>query len=311
MNKKYTRKIVLLSLAGILLVTYIFQILFTGRSNLKTLRVNDEITSLQINDLEIYKENNSWLLGEKKYPADKEIIESLINAIKEVKLLGHVTNQSESKNERYGLLDSSKIIVTAKNGEKVLRTLYVGKNTSTNSQCYISYDDSKKIYLAQGALQSTYSVELDSLRDRILYNFDLNTVTEFELKTPKENFKIVKNLVPASGDEIPQNLWVLVENKNGSLDKKLSDEKINEWLSKVAKIEVATWLPENTKFPRIAPASYLSVKAAGKSYSLSLFPDGTEESEVLASSENTPYLFEIQTFVANRLDKSLKDFIAE
>lgn len=299
------RKISLLAIIVVLAVIYICQVNFTGKTKIKTLTLNEEIDSLQINNLRIYKENGTWVLGEKKYLANETKVQNLVNDVKEIKLLG--TASSSQKNaERYGLTDEEKIVVKAFNGEKLLRTIYVGKNTSTNSQSYICVDDKNSIYLAQNALHTNFSVDLDSLRKTEIFSFDSNSVLELDLRSSKGNFVLAKNIAQGSS-EVSESSWNLVKSENSELKTgdALDNQKIESWVKSISNLQANKWLSDDFVLPKTADVS-LKIITSTKSYSVDLYFQDDEQ-DVICSSSESPYAFKVQSYVANRINKDFAE----
>lgn len=299
------RKISLLAIIVVLAVIYICQVNFTGKAKIKTLTLNEEIDSLQINDLRIYKENGTWVLGEKKYIANETKVQNLVNDVKEIKLLG--TASSSQKNaERYGLTDEEKIVVKAFNGEKLLRTIYVGKNTSTNSQSYICVDDKNSIYLAQNALHTNFSVDLDSLRKTEIFSFDSNSVLELDLMSSKGNFVLAKNIAQGSS-EVSESSWNLVKSENSELKTgdALDNQKVESWVKSISNLQANKWLSDDFVLPKTADVS-LKIITSTKTYSVDLYFQDDEQ-DVICSSSESPYAFKVQSYVANRINKKLSE----
>ena len=168
MKNIYTRKIVLLSSIAVLLVIYILQISFLGRSKVKTVYTNEEIDSVEItknggHSLSLEKENEKWLV--ENFPAMENQANRTVNSVHEINILSTVSYDL-SDLERYGLTDENAVKVVASSGGKILRTLYVGKDSVAGSQCYVRLDDEKKIYLAQGSLKSTFEVSVDEIKEK-------------------------------------------------------------------------------------------------------------------------------------------------
>lgn len=168
MKNIYTRKIILLSSIVVLLVIYIFQISFLGKSKVKTVYTKEEIDSVEITKngghiLSLKKENEKWLV--ENFPAMENRANRIINSVNEIKILSTVSYDL-SDLERYGLTDENAVKVVASSGGKVERILYVGKDSVAGSQCYVCLDDEKKIYLAQGSLKSTFEVSADEIKEK-------------------------------------------------------------------------------------------------------------------------------------------------
>lgn len=299
------RKISLLAVILVLAVIYICQVSFTGRSKIKTLTLNEEIDSLQINDLKIYKENGNWFLGEKKYPANETKINNLVNDVKEIKLLGTVSTSLKNA-ERYGLTDEEKISVQAFGNGKLLREIFVGKNTSTNSQSYICVDNKNSIYLAQNALHTNFTVSIDSLRKNEIFNIDSNSIVELELNSSNGNFVLVKN-IPQGTSEVSESTWNLVKSENTGVETSdvLDKQKIDSWVKSISNLQASKWLEDDFVLPS-SPDVSLKITAAGKTFTVDLYYEDDEQ-EITAFSNISPYAFKIQSYVANRIDKKLSE----
>lgn len=299
------RKISLLAVIIVLAVIYICQVSFTGRSKIKTLTLNEEIDSLQINDLKIYKENENWFLGEKKYPANEAKVNNLVNDVKEIKLLG--TASTSFKNaERYGLADEEKISVQAFGNGKLLREIFVGKNTSTNSQSYICVDNKNSIYLVQNALHTNFTVSIDSLRKNEIFNIDSNSIVELELNSSNGNFVLVKN-IPQGTSEVSESTWNLVKSENTGVEigDVLDKQKIDSWVKSISNLQASKWLEDDFVLPS-SPDVSLKITAAGKTFTVDLYYEDDEQ-EITAFSNSSPYAFKVQSYVANRIDKKLSE----
>lgn len=168
MNKIYARKIVLLSVIVVLLAVYVVQLVSSGRTNVKVLSVAENVDRLVVknngNFLSMAKEGDSWYVGALKKPCQVNRASGLVKSASEVKVLGTVASGADFDADRYGL--SNPIVVELYSGEKIVRTLEIGKNTATGSQCYVRIDGRQNIYLVQGALKSTYEVSEDDIAEK-------------------------------------------------------------------------------------------------------------------------------------------------
>ena len=135
-----TRKLVLIVADVVLLAVCLVQFILSARDTTKYFTFKDEPDSLEIvtpqETISLYKEGEDWFIGEKKYPASMSMVDSYISAIKNIRALDKVGSIANGNNvERYELTDSKKTIVTAKLGDKVLRTIEIGKTAVSSSQC--------------------------------------------------------------------------------------------------------------------------------------------------------------------------------
>lgn len=168
MNRLYTRKIVLLSAVVVLLAVYILQLAFSGKNKVKVLTVEETIDMVMIDNggskLVISKNGDSWFVGEEKLACQLNRANGIVNAINEIKVLGNVASGSAADNERYGF--DNGIIVEAYCGDKLVRSLVVGKNTATGSQCYVRIDGKSAVSLVQGAMRSTFEATADDIIEK-------------------------------------------------------------------------------------------------------------------------------------------------
>lgn len=168
MKNIYTRKIVLLAAIAVLAVVYAVQLLTSARTNVKIVSVDSDITRIKIsgavNELTLEKEGDAWFAGAEKNPCQAGKINAMVNAVSEIKVLGNVASGSESDSERYGF--DSAVTVEAYSGDKLLRTLSIGKITATGSQCYVRIDGKNAVLLAQGALRSSFEVSFDDIKEK-------------------------------------------------------------------------------------------------------------------------------------------------
>lgn len=168
MVRKYTKKIVLLSAIAALLVIYILQLSFTGRNKVKVIATEEAIDFVLIDNngkkLSISKNGDNWYVGEEKFPCQLNRANGIVNAINEIKVLGTVASGAADDNDRYGFDNAIK--VDAYCGEKLLRSVVIGKNTATGSQCYVRIDGKSAVSLVQGALRSTFETTADEIKEK-------------------------------------------------------------------------------------------------------------------------------------------------
>ena len=165
------RKVVLLVAIVVLLLIYVLQVAFSHKTNVRTLYTEGEIDRVEVvkADDRLYslakvgdEDSEVWTVdGE---AAREWSARGIVNAISEVKLLG-VATKNQSDDERYGLSEESALVVKALSGGEVVRTLYVGKLSTTGSQTYVRVDEDKTVYVAQGSLRSTFEVTANDIKE--------------------------------------------------------------------------------------------------------------------------------------------------
>ena len=155
-----TRKLVLIIADVVLLAVCTIQLALSARDTTKYFTLKDKPDSLEfvtpMETFSVYKDGEEWFVSDKKYPASQSMVDSYIDAISNVRALDKVGNISSGNNaEKYELADGKTITVTAKLGDKVLRTITIGKTAVSSSQCYATIDGGKDIYLVSGGINDT------------------------------------------------------------------------------------------------------------------------------------------------------------
>lgn len=298
-----TRKIVLLALDAILFVILICQIIFNAGEKTKNLLLTKEPTEISISTpsekFSIVKENDSWFVGEKKYPANENYVESVLRAVRSIKLLDKVgVLNSESESIRYELSDDKKIEVTVKSNGEILRILTIGKDASNGVQNYVLVDGSKDIYLATGNLRSEFDRNTNYFRSKIVLDLDSNEISSVELTDSNKNFWAISRM--GSGDDV---VW------NSSLKEiEIDEEKAIEWFENLASITTPKWFDDNQDGEKIISAKII---AGFKTITIDIFELPLVEGEnqkYWAKCSETPYPFEMASYTVQKFQKTIKDF---
>lgn len=298
-----TRKIVLLALDAILFVILICQIIFSAGEKTKNLLLTKEPTEITISTpsekFSLVKENDSWFVGEKKYPANENYVESVLRTVRSIKLLDKVgVLNSEAESIRYELSDDKKIEVTVKSDSEILRTLTIGKDASNGVQNYVLVDGSKDIYLATGNLRSQFDRNTNYFRSKIVLDLEPNEISSVELTDSNKNVWSISRM--GSGDDV---VW------NSSLKEiEIDGEKAIDWFENLASITTPKWFDDTQSGEKIISAKII---AGFKTITIDIFElplvEG-ETQEYWAKCSETPYPFEMASYTVQKFQKTIKDF---
>ena len=350
MNKLYMRKIILLSCIAVLLCIYIVQLALSRRTGIKSMPLQGEVDALTIqtanSEVRLTQRDGSWFVsrgeGQTEYEASQAIVDSLLSDVKDLKLLATASKSAGSDSARYGLDDASKIVVTAYSASVPVRTLHVGKATSTNSQNYVQLDNDAAVYIVGTTLHRDFDKQCDDIRSKSIYSLgddvkieqvsctvypaaatetaaDAGTATATETAEQQtERFSFVREEAAGSttdageagGDSVSLSKasWKLT---SGTLEngKELDSDKVSSWISSLSLLSASAWLADGSPVPAgYEPASELSFTAGGKDYRMKLYKgkEGEEDAYVMACSQ-TPYLFKVASYMATRYNKRLSD----
>lgn len=337
MKNPYIRKIILLSCIAVLLCIYIIQLVLSRKTGIKSLPIEAEIDSLTIqtasSEVRLTLKDGTWFVnrgeGQTEYEASQGIVDNLLADVKDLKLLATATRSVGSDSARYGLDDAGKIVVTAYSASKAVRTLHVGKATSTGSQNYVQLDDDGAVYIVGTALRRDFDKQCDDIRSKSIYSLgDGEKIEKVSCTTypadegagkepQPESFSFVRKEAAAteteeSGDSVSvsKETWKL---ESGALadGKETDNDKVSSWISSLAPLSASAWLDDNASIPAgYGLASELSFTAGGKDYQMRLYrgKEGEEDSYIM-SCTSTPYLFKVASYVATRYTKTLADFV--
>ena len=326
MNKNAVQKIVLLSLAAVLLCIYILQVSIGGKSKTQTLTLKEDVTSITIytgsdsaNAISVSKDGDKYTVskadGSESYDAMPTAAESLFDSIKEMHILGNAARLSSSNEERFGLDANSRISVQAKAGDKILRSLQVGKNSSSGSQSYLTIDDSSQILISSSSLHTIFSVTMDSLRSKDIYSVPEETITQISVDSDDGSFTLSKSSQPKSdentedgqGMSINESQWTLTSSNNGEIIPQLDQDAANEWAVYISTLNASSWVDEKSFNQNIIQKGKLSFMSNGITYSVQFFEIDGDENQMLCSSNVTPYRFFLSKYTAQKFLRKLSD----
>jgi len=294
MNMLKVRKIVLLALIPVLLCIYILQIITGNRNTVKYLTLTDEADAVLIaksdgTQIKVFKEGDAWFVGDKKYPVDESTATSLIADISSLKILETVSSSASDK-ARYGLDDDAVTASLYKDG-KLLRTVMVGKTSSTAQQTYIIVDGGKDIVLSSGAITSDFAKSIDDIRSKNIYSLDIAKVTAATATTPSDGtVSVFRNSADSN--------WLGGDSN-----------KVSTWISNIVTLSAQSWANENIEIPAEAAGS-VTLSADGKFIDVKVYATD-DESKYICTCSETPYPFYLSSYSAEKYIKTAADFLVE
>lgn len=330
--KTYARKITLLSLIAVFLVIYILQLSFTGKAKSETFKLSQEIDSIllessQSGKILLSKEGENWVVGNQKYAADSNVVQTLIDELKEIKTVGVAANQLGDDASRYGLGEGERITVTASAGEKDLRILVVGKDASTGGQSYIMVDGKPAIYLSSSALNGQFSRTVEDFRSKKVYSINTMDVTSVGVRTQDQDFILAKqfDLAASSDQEDSGTTWKFLKNTTAYTDADLDSEKITTWANSLSYLNVSEWKEDNYSLSRDTLVCTVTITQGNSDTIISLYKtpetvmkavqnqDGSQD-EVPApvyvlESNQSKYKFTASDFSVAKYNKTILDFV--
>jgi hypothetical protein len=300
-----TRKLILIIADAVLLAICIIQGVLAGRDGVVNFNCSNDIDELVFElpaeSFTLVKDGEDWFGGEKKFLVTKSYVDNYIEGISAIRALDKVASLANANAaERYELDEGHRITVTAKKGGKVLRTLLIGKDSSAGSQTYIAVDDKKDIYLASGNIRSTFNASLKSIRSKQVWQLDKASITGVTLRKADSTVALSKM---GSGDDVVWNISPAEIQVDGAI--------AQNWFDSLANLTTPVWHEENEKLGgnKLVDAE---IACGYKTVKLSLYeiPAEGDDGKVTywAESSETPYVFELASYAADRFLKKAEDF---
>ncbi|MGI5093087.1 DUF4340 domain-containing protein [Treponema socranskii] len=296
------RKIILLTACVLLLGIYIAQLASSLRSSVKNKTLGADPDKLTIENasavIELAKSDDGWTVGERRYKADTNTVDALVNAVKNIRVLDTVAQAgSDAVDERYEIDKTNAIVVKAYKGNELVRTLTIGKTSSTGSQSYLTLDGKKDIYLVSGTLRDTFKKDVAALRSKSVYAVDTSDLTAVSESMGSTVLSIVKSGDPAA--------WAAAGGA-ASVDA----EKAASWAASLTRLNADSWLDDDFVLPPVSE-SVTVITAGGKAITVSVYKEGDgEEAKYYGTCSETPYKFALSLYSAGKYLKTAADISA-
>ena len=303
-----TRKLVLIIADVLLLAVCIIQFAVSARDTTKYFSFKDDPDSIEIvtpaEKISLFKDGENWVIGDKKYPASISMVDSYIDAVKNIRALDKVGSIASGNNaEKYDLTDGKKTTVTAKLGEKVLRTVEIGKTAVSSSQCYATVDGGKDIYLVSGGINDTFDTSVTAARTTIVLDLEPAEITTVSL-TDCEQDKTWAVSRMGSGSDVAWNV-------SGADDGyELDSSAAANWLNSFASLTTRDWYDEDAVLEGTKTMS-AKITYAYKDITLEFYslPKANENDlqQYYGTCSNTPYRFKVDESTVKKYFKTLDE----
>lgn len=302
-----TRKLVLIIADVLLLAVCIIQLALGARDTTKYFTMKDKPDTLEIvtptEKISLNKAGDEWVIGDKKYPANLSLVDSFIDVLSSLRALDKVGSTSSSNEaEKYELTDGQKITVTAKLGDKVLRTLEIGKTAVSSSQCYATIDGGKDIYLVSGGIRDTFDTSISAVRTTIVLNLDSSEITA--VSVTDENDKTWGVTRMGSGSDIA---WNAIGADDGF---ELDTGAAANWLNSFASLSTRDWYDDNAVLEGTKKVT-AKITAAFKDITVEIYalPKANENDaqQYYGKCSQTPYLFKVNQSTVDNYLKALDE----
>ncbi len=295
------RKTILLAACAALLAVCIVQAIMSLKPPVEELTLSESPDKITITgaglDVLLTLEGNTWYVGSDNFSVSAADSGRILNAVKEIKVLDVIGKTgNEAMEERYELDAAKAITVTAFKADKTLRTITVGKTSSTGSQTYIALDGKKDILLAATNLRSAFDKSADDLRSKNVYSFSKNDITAVSVTQNGSAWGAERHEGDGGAAE-----WSATGSAAGT---ELDKDKTDSWVQQLASLLVSSWLENSAELPAEKAAEAEILTAADKAtVSLYRVEDGGDDS-YYCTSNKTPHKFTLTKSAAEKFLKT-------
>ncbi len=163
-------------------------------------RIND-IAKIKIvkgkKDILLEKNDDNWLVTKKKYPADKIKVKAMLNVIAKLSLSDLISQGGDLT--RYELDPEHRIKIIAENDSgNILRKFFIGKTAPTFRHTFVTMNDDKDVYYANGNFRSDFDNDINDFRDKTVLSFKEDTIQQIKIEKGKnkKEFFLKKSMTP-------------------------------------------------------------------------------------------------------------------
>lgn len=274
----------------------------------------DDISKINIrkkeSEISVMKDNDRWLISDKKYQADNTIIEDMLNKISGLTLTALA---SESKNySLYDLDEKNRIDVEVYSGDSLLRKINIGKPASSYRHTFIMLDDDPRVFHAEGNIKNVFDKKVPDLRDKKVMAIS-DDIAELVLKKGNEEIKIMRSEDPVSVNVTEKEKeeakpveagpkWITSEGQA------VKEGEVDEMVHTLSNFLCDEYIEDKTKDDFKSPIFTATLKGVN-TYSISLFAKKDNQHPAVSSESAYPFL--ISESKAKKIMKDLGSLLEE
>ena len=137
------------------------------------------------------KQDGKWVVTSlDSYPADAEGVEELLTKVSEFKNTHHVSSNSDKQMEFEVESTTGVEVKLMDANDTLLAHLFVGKTTPGFLSSYVRVADTNDVYVAQGYLKSVFDKGARTWKDRTIFDFSEDIVTQVNITSPEETVEL-------------------------------------------------------------------------------------------------------------------------
>lgn len=253
----------------------------------------EEISKISIQrketEITLTKSGDGWIIAPKNYPADPTAVNNVMRAISGLKLSALV---SETKNYTIYELDrDNAITVVSYAGDKIQRTLTVGKPASSYRHTFVMVGDDHRVYHAEGNIRNEFNKTVSDFRDKIVMKFS-DQIEQIIIRKGDKELNVSRTVPPASvdltgkepaEDEEAVPGWIAADGGP------VRAEEIEKIIDAASGFRCDEFIEDKSKEDFTSPLFVLTLKGL-KTYTISLFEKEDDKYPGVTSESAYPFL---------------------
>lgn len=295
--------IILSALCAVFLTVNVVQCVLANMSPVEMLSVDGNADKITVSgpgaDLVLNKKDGEWFIGATDFKALPSTAELMEKSLKEIKVLDTPAKTGdEVVEERYDLNAGKYVIASVYEGDKLLRSVKIGKQSATGTQSYISIDDNGKIYLVQGDFKSIFVKTDKEVISKKIYSAENDDIVSVSVKSGKDSWGFDK--IPSEG---PEEIWAGKGSMSGT---EVNSEKVSQWAVSLSYLDAEDFIDDDAVLPANAEAE-VSVETADDVFVVSIYAYQSGENEYAARCNKNAHPFAVSKYVAEKFLKKAAD----
>ncbi|MCP3941280.1 MAG: DUF4340 domain-containing protein [Desulfobacteraceae bacterium] len=147
--------------------------------------------------IELKKENDTWVLTDKKFTANMTAVNNMLNVIRNLKISALISDGQDAL--RYELDKTHAIEVKAFESKNLLSSFKIGKTAPSGNHTFIMLAGNPRIYQANNNFKEKFSTSVDTLRNKQVLTFKEDSIKQITLE--KDGVSKTLNIIPAKDDK--------------------------------------------------------------------------------------------------------------
>jgi hypothetical protein len=145
-------------------------------------------------EISLQRKEEGWTIsGTDNFIADPQLVTTALDTIANF-TRDNIASKNPEKQDIFEVTDDKGLEVKAVDADqKTIAHFFVGKSGPDFFSTYLRKEGSNEVVLARGSIKSTFDKSPENWRDKTIFNFSPETVTQLTLTTPEEETVLLKD----------------------------------------------------------------------------------------------------------------------